>query len=594
MDDNLGSGLPRWGPSHAAANLVDRRLDLVAADWQSSCIGVHGDAVGLLRVLVGALHDCGGNTRAGHHHPSAARQFESWREHFAQLEPGAITCLREVLRRQVLLDLPPQEALAALHCVSATLDELHRLVTSWAGERLQQLAYVDELTGLGNRRAALESAHAFVATAVRHDRPLTVVVVDVDGLKRVNDGQGHDAGDALLRRLADAFRSGLREGDTAYRTGGDEFLVLLPETTLADAEVVVSRVRAAGAPSFSYGTAEAPDEAMTVDEVVRVADQRLLEERRIARTLPVAPEPRPTALVAGRFLVGAGMLALALAAVLGARTAVSGFDLTEVASVTGVGILVALLAAAAQSSRRSPAAVTILAPLLGVAAASAAAPMFDAETRPSERIEHVARPTTVSSAATNGRAAIVEVPTGTVPAFPSWLGSTTTTTTSSTTTTTTTTTVPTPAALLAPSTTTTTTTTAKPTTTTTTSTTTTTTVPATTTSVAAASRPSTTTTTTPPARAVAVDDQVLTEKRNVVVEVLANDYGRQTTLDPGTVSIVRRPASGTATIRGDGTVHVKGGDEPTLRFLYQVCATNRTCARAWVTVERIERSARQP
>ena len=102
------------------------------------------------------------------------------------------------------------------------------------------LALSDPLTGLGNVRAL----HEALDVACESTAPLTMVYVDIDGFKRVNDELGHASGDALLTRVATALRSALREGDVAVRLGGDEFGVLLPATDHAQATLVLARLAA--------------------------------------------------------------------------------------------------------------------------------------------------------------------------------------------------------------------------------------------------------------------------------------------------------------------------------------------------------------
>ncbi|MDD9944438.1 MAG: GGDEF domain-containing protein [Myxococcales bacterium] len=103
-----------------------------------------------------------------------------------------------------------------------------------------QMARTDPLTGLGNRRA-LEEA---VARLADHSKTTGLVAVDIDHFKRVNDDYGHDAGDLVIRRLADVLRMELRGDDRAFRVGGEEFFVLLPATDASQAASVAERIRA--------------------------------------------------------------------------------------------------------------------------------------------------------------------------------------------------------------------------------------------------------------------------------------------------------------------------------------------------------------
>jgi diguanylate cyclase (GGDEF)-like protein len=108
---------------------------------------------------------------------------------------------------------------------------------------LEEMARTDVLTGLANRRHADDVLRATIASARRHGRDLCVVLVDIDRFKSVNDLHGHAAGDAVLRVVASRLAAGLREEDTAARWGGEEFLLLLPDS--GDAGVVAERLRAA-------------------------------------------------------------------------------------------------------------------------------------------------------------------------------------------------------------------------------------------------------------------------------------------------------------------------------------------------------------
>ena len=125
-------------------------------------------------------------------------------------------------------------------------------------DRLEADALTDELTGLGNRRALERDLKQELGRAARHDRRFSVAVIDLDGLKRVNDTEGHAAGDALLKRLAAGLSASLRAGDGAYRLGGDEFALVLPETGPAQAAYVLDRLVDAGAPAMSWGVAAFP------------------------------------------------------------------------------------------------------------------------------------------------------------------------------------------------------------------------------------------------------------------------------------------------------------------------------------------------
>jgi diguanylate cyclase (GGDEF)-like protein len=141
-------------------------------------------------------------------------------------------------------------------------------------------ARADVLTGLGNRLAFDEALEAEIARSRRSGSMLTVVMLDLDGLKATNDVRGHPEGDRRLRELAGLLRNGLRTGDRAFRWGGDEFTVLMPDTAPDTARAAVQRVAwesvADGAPAgFSFGVAGLGDGG-DAQELMARADRDLL------------------------------------------------------------------------------------------------------------------------------------------------------------------------------------------------------------------------------------------------------------------------------------------------------------------------------
>lgn len=119
----------------------------------------------------------------------------------------------------------------------------HHVATVFQNARLFESATYESLTGLLRREAILEILERELERAVRYDRPLTVGMADLDHFKEVNDRYGHLAGDTLLKRVAQEIAGGLRSADAVGRYGGEEFLLVLPETDLAGARVVADKLR---------------------------------------------------------------------------------------------------------------------------------------------------------------------------------------------------------------------------------------------------------------------------------------------------------------------------------------------------------------
>jgi diguanylate cyclase (GGDEF)-like protein/PAS domain S-box-containing protein len=150
------------------------------------------------------------------------------------------------------------------------------------GERAQLLAVTDPLTGLGNYRCLLQVLGAEVKRFDRTGRSFAVLLLDLDELKKVNDRYGHTVGSRALCRLGNVLRVHCRSIDTAARYGGDEFAVVLPETTAEAARVVASRIcdqlasdNEQPALSVSIGVADYADGGQTIEDLLRTADREL-------------------------------------------------------------------------------------------------------------------------------------------------------------------------------------------------------------------------------------------------------------------------------------------------------------------------------
>jgi diguanylate cyclase (GGDEF)-like protein len=153
-------------------------------------------------------------------------------------------------------------------------------------------ARTDPLTGLFNRRHLYERVEGELQRARRHDRPLTLVSIDVDDFKTINDHYGHAAGDAVLCAVSEVLRHSTREIDVAARTGGDEFVVLLIETNAAAAHEVAAKLQGAlrrrmdeigRAVTFSFGAVTFEQPPATVDEMFRLVDAQLYSAKHLGK-----------------------------------------------------------------------------------------------------------------------------------------------------------------------------------------------------------------------------------------------------------------------------------------------------------------------
>jgi diguanylate cyclase (GGDEF)-like protein len=161
-----------------------------------------------------------------------------------------------------------------------------------ATDELQRAAFSDPLTGCSNRRAFERDFERELARCARAELDLSVVAIDLDGLKAFNDTEGHAAGDRQLELLVDTLRKALRSMDGVYRLGGDEFGLVLADTSPDDAAVLIARAVRLGAPSFSWGTASYMSTGCAgVAELLAVADADLYARRRVKRASPARRRP---------------------------------------------------------------------------------------------------------------------------------------------------------------------------------------------------------------------------------------------------------------------------------------------------------------
>jgi diguanylate cyclase (GGDEF)-like protein len=182
-----------------------------------------------------------------------------------------------------------QLAQTYVNTTQSALISLHLLAEA------EKQSMTDALTGLYNRRSFDSLMQREVALAERHHHPLSLVMIDMDRFKHINDTHGHAAGDHLLRSFADCVRITLRKTDLAFRYGGDEFCVALPQTPISQAEQVVQKLRQAFSivdfssaiakldqqPTLSIGVAErsADNNVLTLASLLSAADQALYDAK---------------------------------------------------------------------------------------------------------------------------------------------------------------------------------------------------------------------------------------------------------------------------------------------------------------------------
>jgi diguanylate cyclase (GGDEF)-like protein len=194
-------------------------------------------------------------------------------------------------------------ALVALMILTLVLTRPLLRAFRWTEEQASE-ARIDALTGLANRRALEEILAAEISRAHRFAHQLAVVLLDLDRFKEINDSFGHAAGDVMLRAVSRLLTSLARQGDTVARWGGEEFVVVLPETDLAGAQRFAERLRrtieahAVGdmKTSASCGVATMLPED-SVEELLGAADQALYQAKSNGRnrTESAVRGPRPAA-----------------------------------------------------------------------------------------------------------------------------------------------------------------------------------------------------------------------------------------------------------------------------------------------------------
>jgi diguanylate cyclase (GGDEF)-like protein len=173
----------------------------------------------------------------------------------------------------------PELQLREAEAVGAAMQQAAR-----AMEQVKYLAQHDPLTGLANRLLFVELARHQIAVAQRQQQSLALLALDLDGFKAVNDGDGHAAGDKVLKQAAQRLLAACRAADVVARIGGDEFMVLLGPTEVGQADATAARILqalsqpyqgSAAAVSASIGLALLPRDGDTLEQLMAAADAAL-------------------------------------------------------------------------------------------------------------------------------------------------------------------------------------------------------------------------------------------------------------------------------------------------------------------------------
>lgn len=179
---------------------------------------------------------------------------------------------------QLLLDLYVNQ-------VSLTLENMQ------LNRKLREFAFIDPLTGLYNRRHFHERLRSEINRSGRKKEPVSLLMIDVDNFKHYNDDFGHIAGDRALKQLGALLKSSLRQMDIIVRYGGEEFTVILPETSLAKGLAVAENLRgtieggkfAGRRLTVSIGVAAFPDQATDVDQLIDTSDRAMYAAKKLGR-----------------------------------------------------------------------------------------------------------------------------------------------------------------------------------------------------------------------------------------------------------------------------------------------------------------------
>jgi diguanylate cyclase (GGDEF)-like protein/PAS domain S-box-containing protein len=222
-----------------------------------------------------------------------SKHLDQWRQGSVENKTDDVTLVRDDGREvacEIISGLTTYDGQAAVQTVIRDISHRKNMEAD-----LRRMATTDHLTQLHNRRNYLELSRGEVERARRYGRPLSVMVLDLDNFKNVNDCHGHAAGDEVLRRTAQVCRDQLRECDFMGRLGGEEFGVTLPETELEMAQKVADRLRVAVSEirldlesglvslTVSIGVAQCDLENESLDDVLLRADRAMYTAKEAGR-----------------------------------------------------------------------------------------------------------------------------------------------------------------------------------------------------------------------------------------------------------------------------------------------------------------------
>jgi diguanylate cyclase (GGDEF)-like protein len=264
-----------------------------------------------------------------------SQSLQLWDEVLTRRRELTDTLGRPVSLKTVLMDVLSSSGLVRVPVI-LEYDEL---------KKIQLNAVTDPLTGLYNRRLFAESFEKELNRARRYGLPLGIVILDLHRFKEVNDKYGHPRGDEVLRAAAITLQKALRTSDSAFRIGGDEFALLLPQTDAAQAIALSSRIESVFAETLrpiqltfavtmDHGVATFPQDGDQSDQLIRVADERLYRFKhanhvRTAADFSPVPSPPPELQPVAPISISAGRAAEKVSADFAAASSAAAGPLVE-------------------------------------------------------------------------------------------------------------------------------------------------------------------------------------------------------------------------------------------------------------------------